>query len=609
MDERRAIMVKKKEKLFWNIGIKHVGLLTIYVIMSIILSDIVIRGNDYIAEATDSVLVGQMIAMENLLIPLLAMIVIGTIVAYIKSLSRNHYSSLVQRDVRERLAGHLLKLPYSYFDEKGSGSILTKFSSDIGEAGNFFTEVLPDFLVNIVTVATVTIYFIQMDIRLIVILFASYPVMLIVADKLSKRLAKILKKFRTRMDDRTQVAYDAIQGIAIGRSYNLYDTICARINTAIDDIADHACKSTKISSMGWLLNGVITTIPVVICYFFALFETLSNRITVGEMLAFTILLGRVIYPLGDVVFCLNNFRAAKVSMDRLENLYAAETEEKSTVVEFNKGCGKENKEVLSEKDNNEYDKELGIIQSSTLAIEWEKIKFAYHSSQLVLKEISFCIKQGEMVAFVGGSGEGKSTIFRLLCGLYEKTEGTYKLFGKISEEWSLRELRNCYSVVSQNVFLLPQSIGENVACGKLNATQEEIVEACKAANIHDFIVSLPEGYDTLVGERGIRLSGGQRQRISIARAFLKDAPIILLDEPTSAVDVNTENEIQEAIARIANGKTVIVIAHRLSTIKDADCIYVVNNGTIAESGSHQELLALNGVYANLYGKEVTASEA
>ena len=322
-------MVIKKKKLFYDIGIRYVWILCIYVVMSISLNEIVVRGNDYIAQVTDSMLTGKPVVLQNILIQMSGMIIVGTVAAYFADLSRKYYSSLVQREVRGRLAEHLLHLPYSYFDEKGSGSILTRFSSDIGEAGNFFSDILPDLLVDIVTVGTITAYFIQMDVRLIVILFASYPVMLLVADRLSKKLAVILRKFRTTMDDRTQIAYDAIQGIAIGKSYNLYHVMCAHINAAIDKIADHGCKSTRISSMGWLLKGVITTIPVVVCYFFALFEVISNRISVGELLAFTILLSRVNRPLGNVMFCMNDIRASKVAMDRLETLYQAETEEES----------------------------------------------------------------------------------------------------------------------------------------------------------------------------------------------------------------------------------------------------------------------------------------
>ena len=381
-------MVIKKKKLFYDIGIRYVWILCIYVVMSISLNEIVVRGNDYIAQVTDSMLTGKPVVLQNILIQMSGMIIVGTVAAYFADLSRKYYSSLVQREVRGRLAEHLLHLPYSYFDEKGSGSILTRFSSDIGEAGNFFSDILPDLLVDIVTVGTITAYFIQMDVRLIVILFASYPVMLLVADRLSKKLAVILRKFRTTMDDRTQIAYDAIQGIAIGKSYNLYHVMCARINAAIDKIADHGCKSTRISSMGWLLKGVITTIPVVVCYFFALFEVISNRISVGELLAFTILLSRVNRPLGNVMFCMNDIRASKVAMDRLETLYQAKKEEEA----FKGKCTRDEVELPDAECKG--------------AIVWKNVHFSYSADREVLKGISFQIKKGQMVAFAGGSGEG-----------------------------------------------------------------------------------------------------------------------------------------------------------------------------------------------------------
>ncbi|HIT41491.1 MAG TPA: ABC transporter ATP-binding protein [Candidatus Caccovicinus merdipullorum] len=592
-------MVKKARGLFWRASIRYVFLLGISVILAVLLNGIVIAGNDRVAQAADRIFAGQAVDMGKLLVGLSGLAVWGAVFSFGKSLSAGHYSALVSRRVRKQLGEHLLKLPCACFDERGAGGVLTRFSSDIGEAGRFYSEILPDLLVNLVTVVMVTGYFTRMDGRLILILFASYPVMLVVADKLSKKLARIAKGFRTRMDDRTEAAYDLIQGIEILRSYNLEETADRRIGTVIDDIADHGCKSTRISSMGWLLKGVLTTVPEVVCYLFALYEVLGGRITTGEMLSFAVLLGRVIYPIGDIVFCANDIRTAGVAMERLERLFNRPTEEEERLSACDFG-GKTETYDSAEKGRNGDREET--------AISWSGVKFSYELGNPVLKGASFCIRKGETAAFVGGSGEGKSTIFKILCGLYTKEEGEYLLYGRRIEDWDIQAARDCFSIVSQNVFLFPESIFWNVACGKPGVSRKEAEEACRAARIHDFIAGLPEGYDTLVGERGVKISGGERQRISIARAFLKNAPIILLDEPTSAVDTGTEQEIQEAVSRIAAGKTVIVIAHRLSTVKSADRIYVLQDGHAAESGTHKELLRKKGIYANLYGKEVEENE-
>lgn len=566
--------------LFFRTGVRHGMFLLLYVTAALLLNQTIIAGNHSIAQATDTLLAGQAIDFSTFFPPLLVLILAGTILNYISTFCGMRYSTKVQRDIRNTVGNHILQLPYHYFDEKGTGSIITKLISDVEQSGFFFSEVLPELLTNIIIVLTISVYFVQLDVMLIFVLFLSYPVMLVVANNLSKRIMSVTKKRRIRLDDRTEAAYDAIQGIAVGRTYNLYSILKRRIDAMIDEITEHTCKSTRITSAGYLLRHVITSIPVIFCYLFALHETINGKISVGEMLAFTSLLRRMLYPLSGIVFCITSIREIGVSLSRIQEIMEQPSEQGGA--------------------------QAFLPTSEMPAIAWKDVTFSYQPEHPILDGTTFSILPGEHVTFVGGSGEGKTTIFKLLCGFYSASGGEYCLFGHSYTDWNLHAARDCFSLVSQNVFLFPESIWQNVAYGKENASREEVIEACKHANIHDFIQSLPDGYDTLVGERGIRLSGGERQRISLARAFLKDSPILLLDEPTASIDTETESLIQEAIDRISAGRTVITIAHRLSTIQHSDRIFVLHHGKIAETGTHQTLLAQQGIYAGLYGKEVPA---
>ena len=390
-------------------GWRNGYLLALFLLFSYVMNKAVIMGSDVIARATDAMLSGQGAAFSDYMVPLLWIAAIGTAAAYFKSLSGGHYSAAVQRDVRESLGAHLMKLPFSYFDQKGTGSIITRLISDISEMGRFFSEILPQLLMDIVMVAVSAGYVVRMDANLILVLFVSYPIMLIAANMLSKKLAELTKKLRTHMDTRTSLAYDAVQGIAVGRSYNLYEPQKQKIYDVIDKMVDQGCRSTRISSLSWVVKITLTNIPVIICYLFALGETMQGRITVGEILAFTVILDKVLNPIGNVVFCLNDIRETGVSIKRIQEIFRQPEEQKGgTIRRIPEGAG------------------------AVPAIQWREVEFHYDSAKerQVLNKMSFTIETGEQTAFAGGSGEGKTTIFKLLCGFYQKQAGEYLLFGR-----------------------------------------------------------------------------------------------------------------------------------------------------------------------------------
>ena len=304
----------------------------------------------------------------------------------------------------------------------------------------------------------------------------------------------------------------------------------------------------------------------------------------GGLVGFILILSKFVDAYTGLPFAMVDASTGMVSVDRVEKILSAEEEPSG------EGCAD------------------AVTRAAENVIAFDQVDFSYHENVPVLQGLTFSVKKGENVAFVGESGGGKSTIFRILCGFYEKTGGEYRIFGRPIEEWNREALREQIALVSQNVFLFPTTIAENIAYSKPGTTREQIEEACKKAQIHEFIQILPEGYETMVGERGAILSGGQKQRIAIARAILKNAPVLLLDEPTSALDVETESEIQEAIRTVMAGRTCITIAHRLSTIQNADRIYVLKQGQIAECGTHEELLATGGAYAAMYGEEADHAE-
>jgi len=608
----------KKNYVFRRIAARYLPYLIVELIAVYVLTAVIVKGSSLIAKAIDTLLSGEVTEIINahFMSQLFLFVGIGFTASLIAGLCASQFSVNIKTQFRKEAGRKLVQLEFKYYDQNSTGSILNKLISDIGEAGRFFSETFPDICRILIEAITIIISIGQMDFMLVLFLAVGYPLVLVISNYSSKRMANLAKNRWNKIDVLNAAAYDNIQGIVVGRSFNLMAVMKKKIFDANNDLLHFEFMRNRMSSVAWILQSIINWLPNIILATLALMRVLSGSITVGEMTYFVLMLDRIIHPLSELPGLLNTARENGVSIQRLEEIMNQDNEPSGSYI----GNGTENKFLSGtesgtkggcesgyerecengskNESENEFDKTR--IGSDKTVIEFANVDFSYNNDNPVLKNISFKIKAGENIAFVGSSGEGKSTIFKLLCGFYQKQLGTYILCGRNFEEWNLDAARSLYSLVSQNVFLFPGTIAENVIYGRNGATLEEVQEACQMANIHEFILGLPQQYDTLAGERGARLSGGERQRISIARAFLKNAPILLMDEPTSAIDVGTEDLIKEAIERISKGRTVITIAHRLSTIENADTIMVLSKGEVVESGVNEALLATQGVYYKLY---------
>ncbi len=565
-----------RKNVFIKCVMKYSPLFVLEMLLSWILAKAVVEGNSLIGTAVDTLIEGKAVEYSSFLKYLLLLTAIGFAAAFCKSVAASMFSIKVQTRYKTLVARKLYRLEYRYFDEKGSAAVINKMNSDIAEADQLLSDNLPFICSGAISAATYAVYVGQTNLRLLILMLLCYPIVLGITNRVVEKLKKLKKVHRQKADTITEIAQDCVSGILVLRAFGAEKHFGAKLERAADELVENEEKRTRTSNNAILIRRILGWLPNIVCAIYAYVLVTRGEISVGGLMTFILILGRFVDAFVGLPFDLVEAREHWVCIRRVEDILAEPDEISGTAQDGT---------------------------DETVALTFDKVSFAYTEGISVLKELSFQIPAGSTVAFVGDSGGGKSTVFHLLCGFYKPDNGAYRLYGRNFQEWDVEAARERIALVSQNVFLFPDSIRANVAYANQSAGEEEIIQACKNAGIHDFIMSLPEGYDTQVGERGILLSGGERQRISIARAFLKNAPILLMDEPTSAVDVETEGLIQEAMERLSEGRTCVIIAHRLSTVRHADTIFVLKDGAIPESGTHKELIDKGGLYAAMYGKE------
>lgn len=517
---------------------------------------------------------------------LLGLYVIKAVLNYVLQYWGHLVGVRMQADMRSQLFNHLQKLPFTYFDNNKTGVIMSRMTNDLFEISELAHHGPEDVFLSIVTILGSFVMLSLINVYLALIVFACIPIIVVVAVLMRNRMLKTFKEVRVVQGEINADIESAVSGMRVSRAYGAEQHENEKFEKGNAQFVKAKSKQYKVmgefySTMIFFLDFLYFAVLISGGLFFY-----YDKIDVGEFAAFVLYITTLITPVRTLVNIFEQIQEGSTGFKRFCEIMDIPEEEQ------------DENALKPEKLNGD--------------IVFDNVSFAYKNDEeenSVISGFSMKISAGRTVALVGPSGGGKTTICHLIPRFYEIDSGKITVDGFDLKELDRTVLRKNIGIVQQDVFLFNGTIRENIAYGDFNATDDEIAEAAKKANIHDYILSLPDGYNTNVGERGVKLSGGQKQRVSIARAFLKNPPILILDEATSALDNVTETLIQSALSKLSEGRTTLVVAHRLSTVKSADEIIVITSEGIKERGTHDELMKLNGIYRGLHEHKLSEDTA
>lgn len=482
----------------------------------------------------------------------------------------------MQADMRGYVFTHLQKLPNSYFDNNKTGIIMSRIINDLMEISELAHHGPEDLFISIIMLGGSFFILLGIDVKLTLIIFAVLPFVIWFAISQRKKMQNAFMKTRVKTGDVNATLENSIAGMRVTKSFCTENEELEKFRKS-NNIFRHAREGAyRVMAQYFSGMNLFMDILELLALVAGGYYTFLGRISLGDYTAYILYVKMFIEPIKKLINFTEQYQSGMTGFERFREILNEETEKEN-----------ENSIDLKEVKGN---------------IDIENVSFIYEDETEVLSDISLSIEAGKTIALVGPSGGGKTTLCSLIPRFYDYEHGDIKIDGKSVKDISLKSLRKNIGIVQQDVFLFTGTIKDNILCGNPTASDEEVISAAKKARIHDFIKSLPDGYDTYIGERGVKLSGGQKQRVSIARIFLKNPPIIILDEATSALDNVTEREIQASLEELSKDRTNLVVAHRLSTIKSADEIIVLTDKGIEERGTHEELINKNGIYSKLHKK-------
>ena len=515
-------------------------------------------------------------------IALLALYVVRMLLRYFIQYYGHVMGVRMQAQMRSDMFDHLEKLPYSYYDNNETGKIMSRMTTDLWEISELAHHGPENLLISGVSVIISFVYLAGINIWLTLIIFACVPFLLLIAVALRKKMRDAFMESRKSVAVINASLESSISGIRVTKAFDNAEKEKEKFEDGNHQFIlarNDAYKAMgKFHSMTSFITDVFNVIVLIAGGFFLY----NNKIDFADYSVFIVSVNMFISPVMALINFMEQYQNGVTGFERFIEIMDEEPEK-----------------------DTEGATDAGVLDGH---IEIRDIVYSYDTTKDVLRGVSLDVRKGTKFALVGPSGGGKTTICHLIPNFYDIENGDILIDGKSIKSMTKSSVRRNIGIVQQDIYLFNASIRDNILYGRLDASEEEVIEAAKRANIHDYIMTLEDGYDTQIGERGVRLSGGQKQRLSIARVFLKNPPILILDEATSALDNTTEILIQQALDELCEGRTTLVVAHRLSTIKNADEIAVVADGKIIEQGSHDELLALDGEYTKLYNLQFRANK-